>query len=114
MSELPYPYIDIGIVVGTWDATAHVCPDTGFEGGLMIPIGVGREILASPSETPFLLPGRYRIEAPMWRGKLTLEDREFEADIVAYGDRFLLGREVLDNLEICFSFGREIRLNFDR
>jgi hypothetical protein len=113
MSELPYPFIDIGIVVGTWDTTAHVYPDTGFEGGLMIPAGVGREILASPSEAPYLLPGRYRIVVPVWRGKVTVEDRVFDADIVAYGDRFLLGREVLDNIEVCFAFGRELHLRLE-
>jgi hypothetical protein len=58
MSEPPYPYLDIGVVVGTWDTTAIVYPDTGFEGGLMIPIGVGREIVASPGETEFLLPAK--------------------------------------------------------
>lgn len=113
MSEaLPYPYLDIGIVVGTWQTTAHVYPDTGFEGGLMIPAGVGREVLASPSDAQFMLPGRYVVEAPLWTGRVSIGNMEFDADIVAYGDRFLLGRDVLDQLEICFSYGRDVRVRF--
>jgi hypothetical protein len=33
-------------------------------------------------------------------------------EVAALGNRYLLGREILDQLEICFQFGRSVRLRF--
>jgi predicted aspartyl protease len=108
----PYPLLEFVLSVGTWDTAGEAYPDTGFEGGLAIPLGVGREILAEPDLIPLRLADRSTVEADSWSGELELEGHRFRVEVVALGSRFLLGREVLDQLEICFEFGRHVRLRF--
>jgi hypothetical protein len=108
----PYPLIEFELWVGTYTVTGEAYPDTGFDSGNLIPLGVGREILADPDWTPVrLADGTVRL-ARSWTGKVGLGEHTFSAEVVALGNRFLLGREVLDRLEICFEFGRQVRLRF--
>ena len=74
-----YPCIELILTIGTWDLDAFATLDTGFDGGLLIPIGVGRE---------------------------------FRVEVAAIGSRFLLGREVLDRMGVCFEFRKEVTLRF--
>jgi len=109
---LSYPQIEIVLTVGGWDTAVEVWPDTAFDGGLAIPTGAAREILAEPYFTRLRLAddGVQRVAA--WDGTVELEGRRFRCEIVALGSRYLLGREVLDQMEVCFEFGRTLRLRF--
>ena len=55
MNAAPYPWIEFSLTIGTWDIDDRAYPDTGFEGGLLIPAGVGREVLASLALVPMRL-----------------------------------------------------------
>lgn len=99
-------------MVGTWDLDVEAYPDTGFEGGIAIPATVGVEILAEPDSTTLQLADRSLVEVPSWSGQIELHGHTLPVEVVALGSRFLLGREALDRLEICFQFGREVRLRF--
>src|SRR5690349_7278707 len=112
MSEIPYPWIEFSLTIGTWDVADLAYPDTGFDGGLLVPIGVGREVLASPTWTPLRLADGEAVEVRSWTGELEIEGRTFHIEVAALGARYLLGREVLDQLELCFEFGRRLRLRF--
>ena len=109
---LPYPFVEVVVSVGTWDFAVEAYPDTGFEGGLSIPLGMAREIVAEAQWSAVRLADGVEREVPSWPAVLELEGRRFDVGVVAIGRGSLLGREVLDLLEICFHFGREVRLQF--
>lgn len=112
MSGTRFPLIEFGLDVGTWDTTGEAYPDTGFEGGIAIPAGCGSEILAEPHDFRYRMADGSEVRAPTWTGALEIEGYRFVVDVVAIGNRFLIGRELLDQIEICFCFGRELRLSF--
>jgi predicted aspartyl protease len=107
-----YPMVEFGLTVGTWDTVAFGHLDTGFDGGLIIPIGVGRDILSRSYWTLLELPDGTRVTTRAWYGTVTLEDRSFRAEIAELGSRYLIGREVLDRLSVCFEFGQRVKLTF--
>jgi hypothetical protein len=107
-----YPMLEFALTIGGWQIVDELYPDSGFEGGLAIPVGVDREILAEPYPLPLALADGSTRTARAWGGILDLEGHTFRVEVVALGSRYLLGREVLDQLEICFEFGRQVRLRF--
>src|SRR5687767_3129849 len=104
-----YPYLEFLLAIGSWETGGEAYPDTGFEGGLAIPLGMAREILADPDTMPLRMADGTVRDVRLWRGTLELDGREFDVDVVALGHRFLVGREILDQLEVCFEFGKRIR-----
>ncbi len=107
-----YPQVELILSVGTWQTVIEAYPDTGFEGGLSIPMGAARELLAEPYDVALRLADDDLQWVAGWDGEVELEGRVFNCEVVALGSRYLLGREVLDHLEICFEFGRAVRLRF--
>jgi predicted aspartyl protease len=112
MDETPYPWIEFSLTIGAWDVVDLAYLDTGFEGGLLVPAGVGREVLASPVWVPMRLADGGIVEVRSWRGTLEIANHRFLVEVAAMGTRYLLGREVLDQMEVCFEFGRRVRLGF--
>lgn len=111
-SATSYPYVPFILEVGTWTWEGEAYPDSGFEGGLCIPRVLSREVLADPDECPYVLAdGTVRI-VRVWAGEIEVEGRRFDTDVIGMGSRFLLGRQVLDELEICFKFGKRVQLRF--
>jgi hypothetical protein len=89
-----YPYIEFILEVGTWSTEGEAWPDTGFEGGAAIPLGVGREVVAEPDPAPWGLADGSRHRLDTWPGIVELDGRRFEVNVVALGERYLIGREV--------------------
>lgn len=113
MSELPpYPLIEFGLTIGTWDLWDVAYPDTGCETGIAIPVGAGKEVLAPPVSITMQFADRRIERVPSWRGTVELDGHRFRVEVIAVGSTYLIGREVLDELEICFEFGRRVRLRF--
>src|SRR5947207_12751947 len=69
-TDRPFPWIEFGVSIGTWDLVDYAYPDTGFEGGLLIPAGVGREIVASPDRVPLCLADGAIVQLPCLTGTL--------------------------------------------
>ena len=107
-----YPHLEFALWIGTWSTEDIAYPDTGFEGGLTVPLGVVREVLAEPDTTLLRMADGAVRQVRAWRGVLELDGRQFEVEVVALGNRYLIGREVLDQLEICFKYGRKVELSF--
>lgn len=107
-----YPLIEFTLSIGSWDTSDEAYPDTGFDSGIAIPVGVGREVLADPTATLLRLADNTICEVESWTGLLELERHRFRIEVVALGNRYLIGREILDQLEICFEFGQRVRLRF--
>jgi hypothetical protein len=108
----PYPEVELILTVGSWSAAVEAYLDTGFDGGLAIPVGAAREILAEPYRTSLRMADDDIERAPAWYGAVEVSERVFRCEVVALGSRYLLGREVLDQMEVCFEFGQAVRLGF--
>lgn len=107
-----YPLLECMVEIGAWADGCEVYPDTGFDGGLSIPEETASQIESLPYWTRLRFADNDVQSVPAWSGMIELAGRRFRCEVVAVGSRFLLGREVLDQLEICFSFGRTIHLDF--
>ena len=109
----PYPYVEAIITIGTWSIVEFVCLDTGYDGGLIVPAKLVYEVSAEPDRGPFAMADGAVIRAPFWAGTVEIDDHIFNnIGIAAMGPRFLIGREVLDQMTVCFVRGREVRLEF--
>lgn len=111
-NDLPYPWIEFVLTIGTWDVVDAAYPDTGFEGGLLIPSGVGREIVTRATGIRLRLADGEIVRTRSWTGTIEIEDHPIPVEVAALGTRYLLDREVLDQMEVCFEFGRRLRLQF--
>jgi predicted aspartyl protease len=100
-----FPYLEVVISIGTWSIEEEVYIDTGFDGGLLIPSYLRHEILASPGRSKLKVANDVVVEAPTWSGKVELGDQIFLAEIAAMGSRYLIGRDILDQLDIRLEFG---------
>lgn len=107
-----YPLIDLIATVGTWDFGGEAYIDTGFEGGLVIPIALRSDILSEPAMKAVEFANGAAEYAPHWPAIVELEGRQFRTEAIGVGSRFLLGRELIDQLEVCFEFGRNVRIRF--
>lgn len=108
----PFPYLEFTISIGTWDWGSEGYVDSGFEGAISIPAALEHEIDAEPDYTPLRLADGALRMVPTWSGAIWLGDHRFPVEIVGIGRRCLIGREVLDQLEVCFKFGREVTIRF--
>ena len=107
-----FPYVEFTVSVGTWDWASEAYVNTGFEGAISIPYWLIPEIDAEPGESLLGLADGTVRSVPSWSGVLSLEGRRFQVEVVAIGKRCLLGREVMDQIEVCLRFGQEVRLTF--
>jgi predicted aspartyl protease len=107
-----YPHLEITVMIGVDRWVADAFPDTGFESGLTIP----RHLAASVAEQPYRRPIRtadgtvHYVDS--WDGAVEIEGRVFPCEIMALGSHHLLGREVLDRLDIRFEFGWRLHVRF--
>jgi predicted aspartyl protease len=108
----PYPFVEFELVIGTWDTAEEALPDTGFDGGVVIPEDAGVEIATLADVGHIRLADGVSLKVPSWRGQLSLNGWSCRVEVIALGSDYLIGRDVLDRLEICFAFGREVRLRF--
>ena len=108
----PYPYVEFILSVGTWEYAGEAVPDTGSEVGISIPRYLRSEILADADEGVVRTADGRLQRVNQWPGTVELEGHRFNVDVVALGNSFLIGRAVLDQLEICFEYGRRVRLTF--
>jgi predicted aspartyl protease len=107
-----FPLVEFTLSTGTSDIGGEALPDTGFEGGVIIPVGVGREIISTGVLAPWRMADGTVRTVRTWTGTLVLDEHSFRTEVLALGSRYLIGREILDQLEICFQFGRRVTLRF--
>jgi predicted aspartyl protease len=100
--------------VGTETFIADALPDTGYDGAVIIPAELSSEILAPMERRSLGIADKRGVKVQSWRGLVLIEDRTLKVRIHAFGDEYIIGRQVLDQMEICFEFGERVRLRFDR
>ena len=107
-----YPRIDVIIFVGTFSTGSEALVDTACSAGAIIPASCEEEIDAAFEWEEFTLGDGRRVKVPAWDGLVDIEGRVFDARVSAIGNEVLVGMQVLSQLEITLSFGREIRMRF--
>ncbi len=85
---LPYPWIEFIVSIGTWDMSELAYVDTGYDGALLIPAGLGREILAEPYHVLLEVGDGAVAKAPSWSGFVELDGHRFQGEVSALGSRF--------------------------
>src|SRR5207244_10414575 len=109
-----FPLVDVAVIVGSQEFVGEALPDTGYDGWVIIPTEVGAEILQDAERTRLRLADGSRVWAETWEGHLLIDNQTFETEVHSLGDKFILGLEVLNQMEICFEFGERVRVRFDR
>lgn len=77
-----------------------------------MPLRAVDDIPAPPQSGRLRLGNNQPVDALWWNGEISIEDFSAAADIWALGEDFVIGREVLDQMEICFEFGTRVRIRF--
>lgn len=110
----PYPSVDVVVTVGTQEFFGEALPDTGYDGAIIVPLEVGDAVLAEADIDSLALADDRTVLAETWNGRVLIEDHEFEVIVRALGGRFIIGLEVLNQMEVCFEFGERVSLRFER
>jgi hypothetical protein len=108
-----FPYIEIGVRIGAEWFTGEALVDTGYDGELIIPLTLVPESSGAVSESNLVMPDGHVHEVDGWSAELLIEDHSFLVDATAFGDELIVGRDVISQMEVCFEFGRSIRIRFE-
>ena len=108
-----YPRIRVIAAISDWVCPDQdALPDTGFTGGVLVPYRYVDDIPVAPDSGRLRLGNGLTVQALWWDGEISIGDFNAAVTIWALGDDFLIGREVLDQMEICFEFGERVRMQF--
>ncbi len=106
-----YPYLEFRCQVGRRELGGEAYVDTGFDGGLVVPGSVFYAFREPPDSRALLELGDGSvIQAPQYDGIIELGDRQMQASVICLGDECLLGREIIDRIQICFCRGDRIEV----
>ena len=109
-----YPYLDIAYWIGGQKLQGSAYVDTGFDGCLIVPEAEGKELMVSFHLTVVALgDGSLRL-AHEHRGVLEIGETRFRTTVLFLGDEYLLGREIVDQMRICFHWGERLEVEFQR
>jgi len=105
-----YPYLPFRCQVKglTFDAWAYV--DTGFDGGLIVPESEAPKLGIPLKLTLVELSDGSHLFAPEFEGAIQLGEVEMPILVLCLGNEYLLGREVLDKLRVCFHRGEQVEV----
>ena len=82
-------------------------------GVFILPISVRSGIDAPFERVPLTIADDYVYDVEAWEAVLELEERSFPVTARAFGREYIIGREILDQMEVCFEFGQRVRLRFE-
>lgn len=106
----PYPYLDVRCHVHGREFAAPAYVDTGFDGGLVIPES---EQVGMPDSHAITLielgDASYTVGAE-YVGRVSVGNRQFKASVLFLGNEYLLGREVVDQMRLCFHHGEYLEI----
>jgi predicted aspartyl protease len=109
-----YPYLDISYWIGGQKLQGSAYVDTGFDGCLVVPEAEAKELMVPFHLTVVELgDGSLRL-AHEYRGVVEIGEARFRASVLFLGDEYLLGREILDRMRICFHWGERLEVEFQR
>ena len=105
-----YPYLQVRVTVGNFNAVFRVLLDTGFDGHLVLPESVSTQ-LASPDFfiSTRLADGREQ-QFPAYRGGIEIIDLGvvYLARLTLLGDECLMGQGIIKRLKVTFDHGGQV------
>jgi hypothetical protein len=104
-----YPELQLILSIGTMDLEIEAWLDTGFEGGVTIPASMEHDILANAGDSTIQLADGHRMRVPTWIGTVEIADAVFPCEVIALGNRMLLGLQVMDRMDVLFQGGARVR-----
>jgi predicted aspartyl protease len=107
-----YPYLDIACWIGDQKLQGSAYVDTGFDGCLIVPEAEARELMVPFHLTVVELGDSSLKLAHEHRGVVEIDEASFRASILVLGDEYLLGREIVDQMRICFHWGERLEVEF--
>jgi len=105
-----YPFLQIRVEVRGWRQETLALIDTGFDGALAVPSSV-LNLLGDPdTSTDWELADGSTSESPTYYGTVEIIGFPPVSDmtVTVLGDKYLLGREVLDLFEVTFDHGQRV------
>ena len=106
----PYPFLRVSCRIQGRDFDISGFVDTGYDGGLVIPESERVGFVEPMTLIPIRLGDGSQINAGEYIGTLTLEDRQLEVTVLFLGNEYLIGREVVDQLHLCFHHGEYLEI----
>ena len=108
--HFPYPYLRVVCRVQNREFNVEGYVDTGYDGGLVVPESEQTGLLRPLTEVPIELGDGTRIAAAEYLGILMLGDKQLEVTVLFLGNEYLIGREVVDQLRLCFHRGEYLEI----
>ncbi|MBI2916376.1 MAG: hypothetical protein HYY01_00125 [Chloroflexi bacterium] len=104
-----YPYLKVRCRVRHWGAETWALVDTGFDGYLVLPREVGRQLGPADSIHRWGLADGARVATPSYYGLVDVVGiGEFSSKVTVLGNEYILGRGIIDQLRVTFDRGRRI------
>ncbi len=105
-----YPYLPFSCRVHDREFTGEGYVDTGYDGGLVIPESEGKGMPTALAIMPIELGDGKRIYVPHYVGTVSLEKKRFQATVYFLGNEYLIGRQIVDQLRLCFHHGEYLEI----
>lgn len=106
----PYPYLQVRCRVHDRDFNVSGYVDTGYDGGMVIPESE-RVGLPNPTREAIIQLGDgTHLYSAEYAGTLLLEGMRLKVTVLFLGNEYLIGREVVDQLHLCFHRGEYLEI----
>lgn len=103
--HFPYPYLQVRCRIAAREFDASALVDTGFDGGLVIPVSRRRGLPEPPREVIVRLGDGSVSRTAEFVGTVLLGNRQMQVTVLFLGDEYLIGRQIVDQLRLCFHHG---------
>ncbi len=106
----PYPYLAFRCRVSdrTFEELAYV--DTGFSGGMVIPESERKGLSEPLAYIPIELGDASHTIGAEYVGNVLIGESEFQVTVLFLGGEYLIGREIIDQMRICFHHGQYLEI----
>src|SRR5574341_730842 len=105
-----FPRVEIQIRIGSLKAHVSAMVDTGFGGGILLPLRERDKLGTRDGFTNLRLANDDRITVELFQAMVGLKDREMIVRAVVSGSEFVVGREVLNHFRVCFDHGKSVEI----
>jgi predicted aspartyl protease len=110
-----FPYLPVNVKIGPvissplYEVNLEPMVDTGFDGGLAVPVGVIPDTMLPSGQMPWTLADGSDIYTPFYVGYVTVGHlRPVPTVIIVFSGDHLLGRHVTDDFRVTFEYGQRI------
>ncbi len=108
--HFPYPYLQVRCRIHDREFDASGLVDTGFDGGLVIPVSQGRGMPEPPRQVIVRLGDGSLARTAEFVGTVSLGNKDMQVTVMFLGNEYLIGREIVDQLRLCFHHGQYLEV----